>query len=98
VLSATFFSFSKNKKYWQQEQEVLAELLFADLVGSASVVLSQLVNGSNITLLGLGGEPPQLQILEHAASQCGHGNPPVRVEHNPSQTVDTNKRIDGRSA
>ena len=77
---------------------VLAERRGADLVGSASGVLSPRVNGGNITRWGRGGEPPQRQILEPAASPSGHGHPPVRVEHHPAQTVDTNHRIDGRAA
>jgi hypothetical protein len=80
-----------------QTQEILAELLFAELVGRASVVLRQLVNSCDITLLGFGGKPPKLQVFKHTASKCGHGHPPVRVAHDPSQTVDTNRKIDRRS-
>ena len=41
----------------QQEEEILAELRFAELVGRASIVASQLLNGGDRTLLGLGGNP-----------------------------------------
>ena len=68
----------------EQEEEVRAELLFAELVGSAPVVLSQLVNGLDITLLGPGGEPPQLQVFAHTVSEGSHRDPPVRVGHDLS--------------
>jgi hypothetical protein len=41
----------------QQEEEILAELRFAELVGRASIVASQLLNSGDRTLLGLGGNP-----------------------------------------
>jgi hypothetical protein len=80
-----------------QREKVLAEILFAELVGSAPVVVRQLVDSGDIPLLGLGGEPAQLQVFEPTAAECRHGHPPVRVEYDPSQTVDTNNRIDGSS-
>jgi hypothetical protein len=79
----------------QQEEEILAELRFAELVGSASIVASQLLNRGDITLLSLGGESPQLQVFQHTASECRHRHPPVRVELNPSHRVYSNKMIDG---
>ena len=69
----------------QQEEEILAELRFAELVESASIVASQLLNSGDITLLGLGGKPPQLQVFEHTASEGSHRDPPVRVGHDRSQ-------------
>jgi hypothetical protein len=78
-------------------EEILAELLVAELVRRASVVVRQLAHSGDITLLRLRGKPPKLQVFQHAASKCGHGNPPVRVAHDPSPTVDTNRRIDCRS-
>jgi len=77
----------------EQEQEGPAELFCAELVGRAPVVLSQMADSVDITLLGLGGEPPELQIFEHTASEGSHLSPPVRVADNPSQTVDTNRKI-----
>ena len=41
----------------QQEEEILAELRFAELVGRASIVASQLLNSGDRTLLGLGATP-----------------------------------------
>lgn len=82
----------------EQEQEILAQLLFAELVGSALVVLSQSVDSGDITRLGLGGEPPQLQVFEHAVSEGGHGNPPVHVEHRRFQKVETHRKISHSSA
>jgi hypothetical protein len=78
-------------------EAILAELLFAALVGRASVVVRQLVHSGDITRLGLGGQPPPLQVFTHAASPCGHGQPPGRVAHAPSPTVDTHRTRDGRS-
>jgi hypothetical protein len=81
----------------EEIENVLAEVLFAELVGRTPVVLRPLVDSGDITLLGLGGKPPQLQVFEHTAAARRHGPPPVRVDYDPSQTVDTNNRIDGRS-
>jgi hypothetical protein len=81
----------------EEIKKVLAGILLAELVGRAPVVLRQLVDSCDITLLGLEGKPPQLQVFEHTAAERRHGYPPVRVEYDPSQTVDTNKRIDVRS-
>jgi hypothetical protein len=75
----------------QQEQAGLAELRFADLIGSTSVVLCQLVDGGDITRLGLGGQAPELQVFQHTASKGSHGHPPVRGEHQRSPMVDTNQ-------
>ena len=69
----------------EQEEEILAELLFAELVRSASVVLRQLVDGFDITLLGRGGQAPELQVFQHTASERSHGHPPVRGEHHGSK-------------
>jgi hypothetical protein len=82
----------------EQIQKVLAEFLFAELVRRASVVWRQLAHSGDITLLGLRGKPPKLQVFQQAASPCSHGHSPVRVAHDPSHTVDTNRKIDGRSA
>jgi hypothetical protein len=43
-----------------QEEEVLAELVFTDLVRSAPVVLRQMLDGFDVTLLGPGSQAPQL--------------------------------------
>jgi hypothetical protein len=43
-----------------QEQEVVAELVVTDLVGSAPVVLRQMLHGFDVTLLGPGSQAPQL--------------------------------------
>jgi hypothetical protein len=44
----------------EQEAEVLAQLRVAELVRRASIVLSQLVHGCEIALVGLGGQAPEL--------------------------------------
>jgi hypothetical protein len=77
----------------EQEQEILAELRFAELVGSAPIVLSQMMNGFDITLLGLGGETSKLQVCEHALSEGSHRDPPVRVGHDLSKGVYSNRKI-----
>jgi hypothetical protein len=81
-----------------QEEEVLAEFVFTDLVRSAPVVLRQMLYGFDVTLLGPGSQAPQLQVFEHTASECGHGHPPIRVGYDdPAQRVDTNRKIEGSS-
>ena len=82
----------------EQIQKVLAEFLCAELVRRVSVVLRQLAHSGDSTRLGLRGKPPKLQVFQHAALTCRHGNAPVRVAHDPRRTVDTNRTIDGRSA
>jgi hypothetical protein len=44
----------------EQVEEVLPELLFAKVIGSPSVVLSQVFDGFEIALLGPGGQAPEL--------------------------------------
>jgi hypothetical protein len=44
----------------EQVEEVLPELLFANVIGSPSVVLSQVFDGFEIALLGPGGQAPEL--------------------------------------
>src|SRR5215475_13047213 len=63
-----------------QVEEILAELLVAELIRGAVVVARQLADRFEITLLGFGGQPPQRQVFEHAASEWGHDYPPVRVK------------------
>jgi len=77
----------------QPAQAVLAELLVADLVGSAWVVVSQLADSGEITLWGLESEPPPRQVFAHTASAWGHGDPPVRVEQHPSHRVYSHRKI-----
>jgi hypothetical protein len=55
------------------------------------------VNGLDITRVGPGGEPPQLQVFAHTVSEGSHRDPPVRVGHEPSQRVYTNRKIRGHS-
>jgi hypothetical protein len=78
-------------------QALLAERRVAALVGRASVGWRQLVHSGDITRLGRGGKPPTRQVFTPAASTCGQGHPPVRVAHEPSQTVDTHRQRDRRS-
>jgi hypothetical protein len=82
----------------EQEQKILAALLFAALVGSAPIVLSQMMNGFDITLLGLGGETSKLQVCEHALSEGSHRDPPVCVGHDRSTGVYSNSKIWSHSA
>jgi hypothetical protein len=44
----------------QKEEEVLAELLFADVIRSTSVVLGQMFNGFATALLSPGSQAPEL--------------------------------------
>jgi hypothetical protein len=81
----------------EQRQTGLAEVLFAEWVGSAPVVWRQVVDRGDRTRLGRGGEPAPRQVFEHTAAECRQGHPPVRVASDPSPTVDTNKPIDGSS-
>jgi hypothetical protein len=69
----------------QPEEELMAELRFAALVGSASIVASPLLNSGDRTRLGLGGKPLQWQVFEHTASEGSHRDPPVRGGHDRSQ-------------
>jgi len=82
----------------QQAQAVLPPLRFPELVGRALVVWCPLLDRCDRALWGLGGKPAQLSVFAHATSSWGHGHPPVRGRHDPSHTVDTNRKIDGRSA
>ncbi len=47
-------------------EEVLAEVLFADLVGGLAAVGDELADGADVGLLRLGGQAAQAQVLEHA--------------------------------
>jgi hypothetical protein len=76
-----------------QAQARLAALLCAELVGSAPIVWSQMMNGFEITRLGLGGETSKLQVCEHALSEGSHRDPPVRVGHDLSQGVSSHRQI-----
>jgi hypothetical protein len=49
-----------------QVQKVPAEVLLAELVGAAPVVLGELADRGDVALLGPCGVPPQLHILDHA--------------------------------
>src|SRR5215475_11156259 len=82
----------------EQEQEILAELLFAELVGSAPIGVSQMMNGFDVTRLGLGGETSKLQVCAHALSEGSHRDPPVRVGHDLSKGVYSNRKIWRHSA
>jgi len=44
----------------EQVEEVLPEFLFAKVIGSPSVVLSQVCDGFEIALLGPGSQAPEL--------------------------------------
>jgi hypothetical protein len=71
----------------EQIEKVPADLLFVDLVRSAPVVLREMLDGLDVTVLGPGGEPTQLQVFEHTVSEGNHGHPPVRGGRDLSQTV-----------
>jgi hypothetical protein len=71
----------------EQIEKVLTDLLFAELVRGAPVVLREMLNGLAVTLLGPGGESTQLQVFEHTVSEGNHGHPPVHVGHDLSQKV-----------
>ena len=81
----------------QQEEAILAELRFAELVGSTSIVASQLPNSGDITRLGLGGEAPQLQVFPHTASERVPGDPPVCGAPHRAKWFTRIRKIDGRS-
>jgi hypothetical protein len=82
----------------EQRQQGRAECRFAALVRRASGVWRPLAHSGDITLVGLRGKPSRRQVFQQAASKWSHGHAPVRVAHDPSPTVDTNRNIDGRSA
>jgi hypothetical protein len=46
-----------------------------------------MLDGLDVTLLGPGGEPTQLQIFELTVSEGSHGHPPVQVGHDLSRQV-----------
>jgi hypothetical protein len=75
----------------EQRPTVLAEVL------CAAVVWRQWLDSGARTRLGLGGEPASLQVCKQTAAKCRQGPPPVRVESDPSPTVDTHTRIAGSS-
>jgi hypothetical protein len=78
--------------------DILAELRCAALVGSAPIVVSQLMNGCAITRLGLGGETSKVQVCAHARSAGSQRAPPVRVGHDLSTGVSSNSKIGSHSA
>jgi hypothetical protein len=81
----------------EQEEEILAQLLVAELVRRASVVVRQLADGVEIALWGRGGQAPELQVFQHPASKAGHGHPPVRMAYELSPRVDTTRKREGSS-
>jgi len=48
-----------------QVQEVLAQVLLRQQVGTSVIVLCELAHGREVAALGPCGEPPQLHILQH---------------------------------
>jgi hypothetical protein len=60
-------------------------------------VLRSLVDGCEISLLSLGGEPPKLQVYEHTVSESSHRHPPVRVSYDPDLWAMTNRKIGASS-
>jgi len=56
-------------------EEVLAELVLLELVGGAVEVCRELADGADVGLLGARGEPPELQIFEHALAEWRHDVP-----------------------
>jgi hypothetical protein len=50
-------------------------------------VLREVLDGLDVTLLGPGREPTQLQVFEHTVSEGSQGDPPVHVGHDLSQKV-----------
>jgi hypothetical protein len=82
----------------EQGAAVLPECLFAHVIGSTSVVLSQVLDGFEIALLGAGGQASALAIFQHPASARSHGHPPVRGKHHGSKRSTRIRKINGRSA
>jgi hypothetical protein len=81
-----------------QEEEVLAELLFTNLVRSAPIMLRQVLHGFEVTLWGPRSQAPELQVFQQTASARGHRHPPVRGEHQGSEGSTRIRKINGRSA
>ncbi len=54
-------------------EKELSDLLFAQLIGRASVVASENLYGGKVAFLGLFRVPMQLHVLDHLASQWRHG-------------------------
>ena len=46
-------------------QEILAQVLLGDLIGTLMVVLGELADGGDVALLGPCGQAPELHILQH---------------------------------
>jgi hypothetical protein len=82
----------------EQGEDVVPEHLFAKVIGSTSVVLSQVFDGLEIPLLGPGGQAPEWQVFQHTASERRHRHPPVHGEHRGSKRSTRIRKINGRSA
>jgi len=46
-------------------EEILAQVLLSEPGGTGVVVRGELADGGDVALLGAGGEPPELQVLDH---------------------------------
>ncbi len=82
----------------EQGEDVLPEFLFAHVIGSPAVVLSQVCDGFERAVLGPGSQAPELEIFQHTASERRHRDPPVRGEHHGSKRSTRIRKINGRSA
>jgi hypothetical protein len=81
-----------------QVEEVLPDLPFTELIGRPPVVLREAFDGFQIALLSLGGQTPEVQVFEHAASERSHGHPPVRGDSHGSNWSTRIRKRDGRVA
>jgi hypothetical protein len=77
-------------------EAVLPELRCTDVIGSPPIVLGQVCDGIEVARLGPGGQAPQWQVFQHAASARRHRYPPVREESHGSNRSTRIRRIDCR--
>jgi hypothetical protein len=56
-----------------EEEEILPQFRFADLVRRLMIMCGQLAYGSGVRLLSSLRQPAELQTLDHSLSQFGHG-------------------------
>jgi hypothetical protein len=79
----------------QAAQQGRTARLVAELVGRAPIGWRQVVDGFEVARLGLGGEPPQLQVFEQTLAEGRHRDPPVRGAPQHSDEVDTHQEARG---
>ena len=79
-----------------QVQQVLANLLFTELVGPGMMELGELSDGADVGLEGAVGIAAELEVLHHAVVERGHAEASFGYQH-PGQVISSIPNVLRRS-